>query len=238
MSSGRVRGTQAPASSSAGDDGTVVAGSPSQSRIAVLVHLISGLDTLERPPESLDPLIDATERVVSRYGILRTSMSDLAREMNVARSTLYRQVDSVNDALVLTAARVVYRFLDDLITALMTAEAWSDGFVDAVIKTVSLQYDSPIVRRLVRDEPEVLGELTAQGAWGTLIRRSGEAVIPILEGAMAVGQMRRLDPRLAGESLARQVVMMMLSSPEGDLRETAEFMLAPYLPEVPVATTD
>src|SRR5262245_52382112 len=63
------------------------------------------------PPESLDPVLDATVECVARHGLSKTSLSDIARELGVAPSTVYRKVGSVDNAVALVAAREGHRML-------------------------------------------------------------------------------------------------------------------------------
>ena len=72
-----------------------------------------------RPGPELDPVLDAVERCLTRYGLRRTSMSDIAREMGVARTTLYRQVPSLEHAMALMTSRRFHRFLDKLLDLLL-----------------------------------------------------------------------------------------------------------------------
>ena len=50
------------------------------------------------PPASLDPVLDATVECIARHGLAKTSLSDIARELGVAPSTVYRKVGSVENA--------------------------------------------------------------------------------------------------------------------------------------------
>src|SRR3954454_2515393 len=68
-----------------------------------------------RPGPELDPVLDAVERCLIRFGIRRTSMSDIARELGVARTTLYRQVGSLAEAISLVTSRRFHHFLDELV---------------------------------------------------------------------------------------------------------------------------
>lgn len=47
----------------------------------------------------------AVERCLTRFGVRRTSMTDIARELGVARTTLYRQVGSLEEAISLVTSR-------------------------------------------------------------------------------------------------------------------------------------
>lgn len=193
------------------------------------VDILMKLGSVSRPSASLDPLIDATERAVSRNGVRRTTMSDLAREMKVARSTLYRQVDSVDDAILLAGARSMYRFLDELAVASLSGTAWSTLFVDTMVHVVALRYENPLVRRMFEHEPELLGELLSQGRFSPVISRLASVAVPVLETAIAAGQLRAADPTVMGESLLRMMIGLMLCPPTGDIREMVKFMVTPVL---------
>ncbi|WP_131810504.1 TetR/AcrR family transcriptional regulator [Mycolicibacter sinensis] len=193
------------------------------------VDILMKLGSVSRPSASLDPLIDATERAVSRNGVRRTTMSDLAREMKVARTTLYRQVDSVDDAILLAGARSMYRFLDELAVASLAGTAWSTLFVDTLVHVVAQRYENPLVRRMFEHEPELLGELLSQGRFSPVISRLASVAAPVLETAIAAGQLRAADPTVMGESWLRMVIGLMLCPPAGDIREIVEFMVAPVL---------
>src|SRR5437016_14248687 len=106
------------------------------------------LDLLQRlpprPPESLDLVLDATERCLARYGIRRASMTDIARELKVARTTLYRQVSSLEEALALVGSRQFHRFLDAL-TKVVAAGGGPQAFIDAAVHGVTLARSHPVV---------------------------------------------------------------------------------------------
>src|SRR5687768_5373962 len=69
-------------------------------------------DQLPGPPSaSLDPVLDATIECVARHGLSKTSLSDIARELGVAPSTVYRKVGSVDNAVQMVAAREGHRML-------------------------------------------------------------------------------------------------------------------------------
>ncbi|MFV0317302.1 MAG: TetR/AcrR family transcriptional regulator, partial [Microthrixaceae bacterium] len=64
-----------------------------------------------RPSPALDPVLDATVTCVARHGLAKTTMSDVAREMGVAPSTVYRKVGSIDNATVLVFAREAHRLI-------------------------------------------------------------------------------------------------------------------------------
>src|SRR5579872_4382810 len=144
-----------------------------------------------RPAPSLDRTLDATERCLARYGIRRTSMTDIAREMHVARTTLYRQVGSVEEAIALVASRQLHRFLDELLEVLADPEgATVEGIVGAIGDAVRFTRSHPVALRVLNDEPEILGSIVARDL-GPYAAQIAQALAPVLRHAMDRGVIRR-----------------------------------------------
>src|SRR5688572_18815318 len=99
-----------------------------------------------RPGPELDRVLDAVERCLARYGVKRTSMTDIAREMGVARTTLYRQVASLEEAMALMSSRRFHRFLDELVE--LSAQGISaETFVQVIVRTVRSALADPVAQR-------------------------------------------------------------------------------------------
>lgn len=205
-------------------------GAGASDRLTTLIRALTLANELPRPDPSQDSLLDATERCVTRYGFRRTSMSDLAREMNIARSTLYRQVDSVDEAILLVMTRVVYRFLDEVGVAMLSGKAWPQLFVETVTRLIELTGKHPVIRRLVEHEPDMVVEILTRDLGHELVRNMAEIGVPVLEAAMANGQMRKVDAQMATAWLARIIIVMILVPPDEDLENMVQFALAGFLP--------
>ncbi len=207
-------------------------------RVAAFVDALVGIGGIARPPASMDPLLDATERCVSRYGLRRASMTDLAREMNVARTTLYRQVGSVEEALVLAGARIANRFLDDVEAAMLGGKALSDACVDVIVRGGATRIENPLLRRFFEHEPEAVGEWISRGGIQLMVHRLSELALPMVKMAIDTQQLRQTDPELAADLLARTAIMTVMSPPEQCLRATVEFALSPLVPNAETADAD
>lgn len=182
-----------------------------------------------RPAAALDRLLDATERCLARYGIRRTSMTDIAREMHVARTTLYRQVGSVEEAIALVASRQLHRFIDDLVSVLARpGGATPEDLLAAIAGAVRFARSHPVSLRLLHDEPDILGSLITHDL-EPYAAQIAEALAPVLEHAMTTGVIRRADPRLAAQWLFRAVAVLVVLPPEGDLDAMLDFALGPLL---------
>jgi AcrR family transcriptional regulator len=182
-----------------------------------------------KPPPALDRMLDATERCLARFGLRRTSMTDIAREMHVARTTLYRQVGSVEDAIALVASRQLHRFLDDLLGVLSRpGGASSTDLLDAIAGAVRFARSHPVSLRLLNDEPEILGSIVTRDL-GPYATQVADALAPVLRRAMNGGVIRRADPRLAAQWLVRVVAILVVLPPEGDLEPLLAYALGPVL---------
>jgi AcrR family transcriptional regulator len=182
-----------------------------------------------RPPAELDRALDAVERCVARFGIRRTSMTDIAHEMGVARTTLYRQVTSLEDALALMTSRRFHRFLDELV-ALAAEGISADTFVQLIVRTVRTALDDPIAQRLLNDEPALLGEYVANGSLATLAGQIGDLLVPVLRAAMTTGLIRTSDPDMLGAWIVRIVLGLgVMPPPPDELEATVRFALGPML---------
>jgi AcrR family transcriptional regulator len=182
-----------------------------------------------RPPESADRLLDATERCLARYGIRRTSMTDIAKEMKVARTTLYRQIGSVEEAIAMIASRQLHRFLDELVAGLTEpGGAGPQTFIRAIANAVRFARSHPVVLRVLSDEPDIVGELVTREL-NLYAHEVADALMPIIGAAMAAGRLRTADPHVAAEWMVRVVAVLIALPPEADLDTVLEYAMVPVL---------
>jgi AcrR family transcriptional regulator len=202
-------------------------------KVAETDSVLSLLERLPpRPGPSFDRLLDATERCLARYGIRRTSMTDIAREMHVARTTVYRQVGSVEEAMALVASRQLHRFLDDLLAVLSKPGGAGPGaFLEAIAGAVRFARSHPVSLRVLNDEPDIVGSLVTRDL-SPYAAQVAEALAPTVAQAMKDGAIRKGDPQLAAQWLVRVVAALVVLPPEGDLEALLEYGLRPVL-EIP-----
>jgi AcrR family transcriptional regulator len=182
-----------------------------------------------RPGPELDPVLDAVERCLIRFGVRRTSMTDIARELDVARTTLYRQVGSLEEAISLVTSRRFHRFLDELVV-LGAGGVDVDTFVQVIVRTVRSAMDDPVAQRVLRDEPQLLGEYLASGSLQTLAGQVTELLTPVLAAAAAAGVVRTDDPGMTAGWLVRIVLALGAVPPlDDELDATVRHVLLPLL---------
>lgn len=183
-----------------------------------------------RPPRELDAVLDATGACIERHGLRRTTMTDIAREAGIARSTLYQKVASVEHAVRGYATRELHRFFDDQREADDVTSA--RGVIRAMAQLVHWVWDQPAYAR-VRDETELLAGLFSSR--DALLDVMTIMMAPPLALLVDAGVVRRHDPPLLAEWIARTLVMATLAPPTGDLEDVLVAMLLPALEPGPVA---
>jgi AcrR family transcriptional regulator len=179
------------------------------------------------PAESLDPVLDATVECVVRHGLAKTSLSDIARELGVAPSTVYRKVGSVENAALLVSAREGHRMLARLPEVIAEVEG-------PRVITVFLAYAietwrrHPMVAKILRDESEWVGRLATRRLQ-ELHRQGAEAAAPLLSAAMDAGVVRRQDPLALAHWISRIGMVCLVAPPPGDLLQNLDDLLLPVL---------
>jgi AcrR family transcriptional regulator len=181
------------------------------------------------PPATLDPYLDATARCFVRYGVRRTSVQDVAQELGVNRTTVYRQVGTVEQQAMLLLIRDAHRLLAAL-------PAWVDGpigpqtVIDLVAAVVRRAREHPVLAKVLADEPDLVGTYVTRDS-AALIELVTGMLRPLLEAAVASGSIARRDPVVLAEWLVRNTVSLILTPPPVELeRYLAEILLPALAP--------
>jgi len=189
-----------------------------------LRSLVKGLPA--PPPASLDPYLDAAARCFARHGIRRTSPQDVAAELKVNRTTVYRQVGNVESMLRLLSARELHRLLGEVHRAIGGALG-PETVVEVLVGVVDLVRAHPVVAKVLADERELIG--LGMDDIPELLGRIAAAIVPPLELAMAAGFLARRDPVVVAEWLARVAGSAVIAPPPGDLADFFRVFIVPTL---------
>jgi AcrR family transcriptional regulator len=179
------------------------------------------------PPPSLDPVLDAAEACLARHGLSKTTLSDIAREMGVAPSTVYRKVGSVENAALLVIAREGARLLarmPEVIDGVEGARAITVFLAEAIESFAN----HPMVSKVLRDDTDLVARLITRRL-DALLAQASEVAAPLLEASMAAGTIRHQDPLALAHWLARVGGMSLLAPPPGDLLTALDALLLPML---------
>lgn len=179
------------------------------------------------PPPSLDPLLDATVECLARHGLSKTSVSDIAREMGVAPSTVYRKVGTVENAVLLAVAREGQRMLERMPEVIAGVEGPRviTVFLAAAIEQCR---SHPMVEKILRDEVDWMGRMCTRQL-DALLAQAADKTAPLLAAAMEAGAIRRQDPLALAHWIVRIGSMCVLSPPPGSLVDALDALLLPAL---------
>lgn len=179
------------------------------------------------PPAEIDPYLDAAARCFAKHGIRRTSVPDIAKEASTSRTTVYRQLGTVDTAAALLLARELHRLLISLPGDLTGADG-PESVIRLLGAVVSFATEHPVLRKVLKDEPEITTPfLTAE--FSSIIDRVSTVAVPILERAMDDGMIRSADPRVLADFLVRITVSVLLSPPPGKLNDFFEQVVLPVI---------
>lgn len=179
------------------------------------------------PPAALDPYLDAGARCFIRHGVSHTAVPDVARELGVSRTTVYRQVGTVDHLARLLFAREVHRLL-----GVLPDHVAGVGAVDAVVRMATLvctfAQDHPVLRKVLEDEPELAASALTAGL-PAVLDRVRPVMGPLLAGWIAGGELAARDPDVLLDWLVRTVSSVVLVPPPIDVGAYFDEVLRPVL---------
>lgn len=175
----------------------------------------------ERPGAELDAYLDAVEVCIRRYGWSHTSPQDIARELGVNRTTVYRVLGAKDQIFPRLVAREVHRLIERAVV--VSAQCARDGLVgaDALVELIASTIEhvrvNPTIAKILSDEPELVGGFMRDGI-PPVIDRFSKALGPLLHSAMRAGGVKESDPHLMTEWMVRISLSLLFAPPSTDLR--------------------
>jgi AcrR family transcriptional regulator len=164
-------------------------------------------------PENVDSarvrLLDAAEACFARFGVLKTTVEDVATEARVSRATVYRYFEG-RDALMLgVLLRDAQRFLGRLQSRLGSEASFVDSIVEGILFTVDAVRADTNLSILFAPEAAGFTESVA-GRSEALFALTSEFLRPYFEAARSSGQLRaRIDLDEAAEWILRSIMSLL-----------------------------
>jgi AcrR family transcriptional regulator len=184
--------------------------------------------------------IDAAEACFERYGVVKTTMEDIAKMAGVSRPTVYRHFSDRDTLILAVVMRRARSLIGKAQAYIRRQERFEDQLVEGLLFLVKTGRKDPFVRILV--SPEHL-ELAHQilGATDAVVDLNLEMWQPILAEAAARGE---LNPELDFREIARwltHVELIMvgrfdLAADDDVIRTMLRTFLAPAFLPAPVPT--
>lgn len=169
----------------------------------------------DQPIEALDhQALDVVESLCQRFGIARWSIDDVANELGIGRSTLYRRFPSRDDLLYAAIARHLHRTLDDVAQSVgadlgpnvkraRRAEIMSEGMTRAIIRM-----RTPFVLSIIEHD-RITGNALLVDQLGALIELASATLLQLAQ-AQGVSVNDHITP-IAIETLVRLALSIFIT---------------------------
>lgn len=168
-----------------------------------------GTDAPNDAESARERLIEAAEACFERYGVVKTTVEDVAATARVSRATVYRYFADRDELILVVLQRDAGRFLDRLTAVIAGQPDLASALVDGVLYTIdAVQTDNNLALLFV---PEAVGITTAvAGASEVLFGLTAELLRPFFETARAAGELRAgVDLDDAAEWVQRTVLSLL-----------------------------
>lgn len=167
-------------------------------------------------------IVDATERCFERLGVAKTSMSDVAAEAGVSRTTLYKRFSKIEDVLQAVFVREFDRFERRLGRRLGALPDPADRLVEVVVATAENVPENAGIARLAQG-PRTRSEARALAVGRSALNERVEALIgEPLDGLEAEGRLRADVGRAELIEWIRRVVLALAVAPQPRARSAAD----------------
>ncbi len=178
--------------------------------------------------------MDAAEACFRRYGLLKTTVEDVARAAEVSRATVYRYFGDRDELILGVLRREADRFLERLAAKIDRARRFEDALVTGVLFTVDTVRSDQTLALLFA--PETVGITTSvAGASELLFELTSKFLRPRFSLARRAGSLRDdIDLDEAAEWTLRAILSLLSVRPptpraEADSRRFLSTFLVPAL---------
>lgn len=172
-------------------------------------------------PSVRDRLLDATIEAASIHGLSRLSVGDVAARAGLSRQTLYKHFPN-KDALVAEAVlREAQAMVGQIVAAAESLDDPQASLEAAILLTLRLTREHPLLDRLVRTEPEALLPLLFGD--GGVVAVAVRSVVEQIIGE----RLPDLDPveiRRVADLLSRVLISYAVSAPDDPPEVVASFV--------------
>lgn len=183
------------------------------------------------PGADLDVYLDAAARCFARHGLGRTKVVDIADDLRVSRVTVYRQLGNVESAARLLLARELDRLLSSLLPRVASATN-IDDVVGVIAEAVRFAIEHPVLSKVLRDEPELVGVFVVTEL-DSLLDRLRLLAAPVLSRLHSLGTAPPIDLTDLADWVTRVLVTLVIAPPPGDVDQHLRSVLGPLLSAPP-----
>jgi AcrR family transcriptional regulator len=138
-------------------------------------------------------IVDATLRCIARWGTVKTTLDDVARQAGCSRATVYRVFPGGKDALLETVARrEVDRFFAALVSRIESAPTLEDALAAGITEAATIIRDHHALQFLLAYEPETILPRVAFSRCDEVLGAASAAAAPSLSRWLPAGDAERV----------------------------------------------
>jgi AcrR family transcriptional regulator len=195
-----------------------------------MARLRWGVDAPDDPVAARARLLTAAEVCFSRYGVMKTTVEDVATEAKVSRATVYRYFEGRDELVLGVLLMEAKRFLTKLQKRIAAQSNISDAIVEGVLFTVeAVRADTNLALLFAPETAGVTESIV--GASDTLFATTSEFLRPYFEAAQAAGTLRaEVDIDEAAEWIVRCIISLLtVSDPRNRTKAQQKKLLRTFL---------
>jgi AcrR family transcriptional regulator len=172
-------------------------------------------------PTAEERLLDATLEVAAVHGISRLSVGDVAKRAGLSRQTLYKHFASREELVSRTVMREAGRIVELVIAAAALHDDPATSLEAAILESLLLVRDHPLLDRLVATEPEALLPLLIDGQGAVLgaVRAISQQIIE-----ERVPEASEAEAHSAADLLSRMLISYTVRTPDRPPEQVARFL--------------
>lgn len=168
--------------------------------------------------ETRTSILDGAIAALSKHGLARLSLEDVAREAAVSRQTVYRYFGSRDALISATILREEETFIAAIVTAADRHEELRPTLEAAIAQALRSAREHPLLDRLLEAEPEALLPFLTTGRGPVL-----SAARPVIEELLA-NRLPHLTERELGriaDMSTRLIISYTINPPDDDVDDVA-----------------
>jgi AcrR family transcriptional regulator len=168
--------------------------------------------------ETRQRILGAALTVMSRYGLARLALEDVAREARVSRQTVYRYVGSRDGLIAATIVREEEAFFARMRQAAGQHDELRPALEASIVAALTMAREHPLLDRLLATEPEALLPFLTDGS-GPVLAAARPVVVEVL--GHHVPHLVGADLERVADAASRLIVSYAISPSEEPVAELA-----------------
>jgi AcrR family transcriptional regulator len=183
-------------------------------------------------------IIAATRKNFLRYGVNRTTMSDIARTVGMPRQTLYGYVSSREDLVDAVLVRRIQEIADDLKPLGIDDVAFDDALIETSLAAVERARNDPELMNIFTTGPADRVQEVVTGDYPEIHAIVANLLGPILDRGEKAGMVRSDKTRDEIVDWVRAVYLTLINQPATDTARERAFVADFLLPSIMFSRND